>query len=59
VSSGAVVDLGKTERSRRQVPLSPWAEDALDAISPRLDTRLIFPGNRGGVLNLDHWRRRE
>jgi len=59
VSSGAVVDLGKTERSRRQVPLSPWAEDALDAIPPRLDTPLVFPAQRDGILNLDNWRRRE
>jgi hypothetical protein len=58
VSSGEIVELGKTERSRRQVPLSPWAEDALDAIPPRLDTPLIFPGLRGGILNLDNFRRR-
>src|SRR5215216_2568061 len=30
VSSGEVVDLGKTTRSRRQVPLSRRALDALD-----------------------------
>jgi hypothetical protein len=53
------VELGKTERSRRQVPLSPWAENALDAIPPRIDTPLVFPAVRGGVLNLDNWRRRE
>src|SRR5215212_6850699 len=59
VSGGEVVDLGKTERSRRQVPLSPWAQDALDAIPPRLDTVLIFPAMRAGILNLDNFRRRE
>jgi integrase len=58
VSSGGVVELGKTERSRRQVPLSPWALDALDELPPRLDTPLLFPAHRGGVLNLDNWRRR-
>jgi integrase len=59
VSSGEVVDLGKTTRSRRQVPLSRRALDALDALPPRLDTPLLFPSKRGGLLNLDNWRRRE
>jgi integrase len=59
VSSGEVVELGKTERSRRQVPLSPWAQDALDTIPPRLDTPLIFPAVRADILNLDNFRRRE
>src|SRR5829696_2490831 len=58
VSSGEVVQLGKTTRSRRQVPLSRRALAALDAIPPRLDTPLIFPASRGGVLNVDNFRRR-
>ena len=57
VSGGEVVELGKTQRSRRQVPLTARARDALDAIPPRLDTPLVFPAARG-VLNLDNWRRR-
>jgi integrase len=32
---------------------------ALSAIPPRLDTRLLFPGDRGGYLNLHEWRRDE
>jgi len=36
ISSGAVIELGKTERSRRQVPLSRRAVAALDALPPRL-----------------------
>ena len=44
VSSGEVVELGKTTRSRRQVPLSPRALDALDALPPRLDTPVPVPG---------------
>jgi hypothetical protein len=27
-------------------------------LPPRLDTTLLFPGPRGGILNLDNWRRR-
>jgi integrase len=58
VSSGAIVELGKTARSRRQVPLTARAREALDAIPPRLDTPLLFPAARGGLLNIDNWRRR-
>ena len=59
VSSGEVVDLGKTQRSRRQVPLSSRAREALDAIPPRLDTPYLFAGRRGGPFDLANFRRRE
>lgn len=59
VSSGEVVELGKTAGARRQVPLSRRALDALDALPPRLDSPLLFPAPQGGLLNLDNWRRRE
>jgi integrase len=59
VSGGEVVELGKTARSRRQVPLAKRALDALDDLPARLDTPLLFPGSQGGVLNLDNFRRRE
>lgn len=59
VSSGEVVELGKTARSRRQVPLSPRALDALDVLTPRLDSRFLIPARRGGVFDLHNFRRRE
>lgn len=58
VSSGEVVELGKTNRSRRQVPLTRRALDALDALPPRIDTPRLFPSPGGELLNLDNWRRR-
>lgn len=57
-SGGEVVGTGKTPGSRREVPLTMAALEALDAIPPRLDTPLVFPAPEGGLLNLDNWRRR-
>jgi integrase len=59
VSSGSVVELGKTDRSRRQVPLSPRALGVYEQLPARLDTQLLFPAPHGGLLNLDNFRRRE
>lgn len=59
VSDGEVVELAKTNVSRRQVPLTRRALQALDALPARLDTPLIFPAPKGGLLNLDNFRRRE
>ena len=58
ISDGQVVELGKTGRSLREVPLSRRALEALDAIPPRLDTPLVFPAAQGGPIQLDNWRRR-
>jgi integrase len=58
LSDGKVVELAKTDRSRRQVPLTRRALAALDELPPRLDTPLLFSTVGGGVLNLDNFRRR-
>jgi integrase len=59
VSDGVLVELGKTSRSRRQVPLTPRALAALDDLPAQLRTPLVFPAPAGGLLNLDNFRRRE
>jgi integrase len=59
VSSGAVRELGKTDRSRRQVPLSLRATAALEELLARLDTPLLFPAPNGGLLEYHNWYRRE
>jgi integrase len=67
-SRGRLKAYGKTERSRRRVPLSTRALDALDAVPRRLNSQLVFPapggGNRvraghGRYLDLHNWRARE
>jgi integrase len=56
---GVLVELGKTDGSRRQVPLTARGRSALDQLLPRLDTPLLFPPPGAGLLNLDNFRRRE
>ena len=59
ISSGELVELAKTKRSRRQVPLARPALDALDALPPRLDSPYLFAAPHGGPFDLAHFRRRE
>ena len=59
VVEGVVKPYGKTDRSLRAVPLPARAAQALDEHPTRLDTRVLFPGARGGPLALSPWRHRE
>ncbi len=58
-TAGELKLVGKNTRSLRAVPLPARALEAVDAVPARLDTRLLFPAERGGYLHLDTWRSRE
>ena len=57
-ADGTLTPYPKTIGSRRRVPLSARALDALDRLPARLDTKLVFPAPRGGHIGLDGWRTR-
>jgi integrase len=59
VIDGLTKPYGKTDRSLRAVPLPARAAESLDGLTPRLDSRLLFPATRGGPIALQPWRWRE
>ncbi len=46
----------KTDASMRAVPLQARALDALDRVKDGDGSRLLFPGERGGYLDIHHFR---
>jgi integrase len=49
--AGGMRAWGKTDNSVRSVPLPPRVLQAIEALPPRLDTRLLFAAKGGGILN--------
>ena len=57
-TDGQVKECGKTERSRRRVPMRRVVVEALDTAPVRLDTPRLFPSLSGDHLNLHNFRAR-
>lgn len=58
-AGGVLTPYPKTARSRRRVPLTARAFDAIATLPPRLSTAILFPAAEGGYIGLDTWRTRE
>ena len=57
-ANGNLKEYPKTHRSRRRVPVRTRVLAILDGQPARLDTPLLFPGARGGYLDLHNFRER-
>ena len=57
-TNGKLSEYPKTDRSRRRVPLRSRVLEALDSMPSRVDTPILFPGSRGGHLDLHNFRER-
>src|SRR5205814_2335408 len=51
-ADGMLTPYPKTHLSRRRVPLTGRALDALDGLPARIDTPLVFPASTGGHIGL-------
>lgn len=58
-TDGRVKDYGKQERSLRRIPLRLRILEALEQHPWRIDSPLVFVGDRGDYLDLHSWRRDE
>jgi integrase len=58
-ADGVLTAFPKTERSRRNVPLTARALEAYERLPAQLHTRLVFPSPTGTYVNLDNFRTRE
>lgn len=57
-ANGKLSEYPKTDRSRRRVPLRMRVLEALESMPSRVDTPILFPGPRGGHLDLHNFRSR-